>query len=55
MVQLLLEKKAKVNVCNIHGDTPLHVAVYKGHINIVKLLISEKIAACPHLDRKNVV
>jgi len=33
---------ANINVQNKNGETPLHIAVENGHINIVKLLISSK-------------
>jgi hypothetical protein len=39
MVQLLVDKGAKVNAQNTYGKTPLHYAASKGHTEIVKKLL----------------
>ncbi len=41
-VQQLLKKKTDVDVYDQNGWSPLHWAVYKGNLNIVKLLIAYK-------------
>lgn len=38
--QFLLSRKAKVNVQNQSGDTPLHKAVWKKHPEACQLLVS---------------
>lgn len=38
-VGYLIAKKAKVNVVNIHGNTPLHEAARSGSQNSVKVLV----------------
>lgn len=37
--KLLLKYKAKVNIKNISGDTPLFIAVYNNNLSLVRLLI----------------
>ena len=39
-VQDLLKIKVDVNIQNRHGSTPLHVAAYLGHFDIVKILVN---------------
>ena len=41
--QLLLDKKANVNVKNKHNETPLYYAVSNGHTEIFKLLLNKEI------------
>lgn len=42
MVKTLLAKKAKVNLSNIYGNTPLHMAVSLGGINMVEELLKHQ-------------
>jgi ankyrin repeat protein len=39
VVQELLSRKADVNFHSIHGISPLHLAVEKGHFRILSLLL----------------
>ena len=39
MVQLLLERGAEVNVQNKYGETPLYMAAWSGHSDVVKMLL----------------
>jgi len=38
MAELLLANKTEVNATNNEGETPLHVAVAKGHKEVAELL-----------------
>ena len=38
-VQLLLEKGAASNTCDIQGNTALHVASFHGHVGVINLLL----------------
>lgn len=43
IVLLLLENKADIDSAHIkHGWTPLHIACFKGHMNVVSTLIAQK-------------
>ena len=42
MVGELLRGGANVNMSGIVGDRPLHLACSRGHVNIVKRLLSTK-------------
>ena len=39
IARLLLEKSAEVNKSDEHGQTPLHIAVFMGKIEMVRLLL----------------
>ncbi len=45
-VETLLQKGAKVEKKNEDGNTPLHVAAYKGNVDIIEILL--KFGANPH-------
>lgn len=51
MARFLQVVKAKANVSNDAGDTPLHIACRKKHVNIVELLLG-KFAANIHIKNK---
>lgn len=38
-VKKLIMSGAQVNICNKEGQTPLHIACYYGHSNVVELLL----------------
>ena len=38
--QILLENKAKVNLADIYGETPLFEAAHEGHLDIVEVSVS---------------
>ena len=40
MVNVLLEAGAEVNKTNIDGDTPLHEASRRGHLEVVNVLVA---------------
>ena len=42
VVQTLLDGKANVNISGIVGDRPLHLACSRGHVGIVKMLLSKE-------------
>lgn len=52
VLSYLLEKQAQPHVCNIYGDTPLHLACYSGKVEIVKHLIS--VTGCDSLAKENI-
>jgi ankyrin repeat protein len=37
--QLLEQEPALIHVCDTDGSTPLHCATWKGHLNVVELLL----------------
>jgi len=39
IVEILLEKRAKVNITNEGGETPLHYATRHGHIKVMEILL----------------
>jgi len=43
MIKLLIEKGCDINLKNAVGRTPLHIAVERGYIEIVKLLDDSEI------------
>lgn len=49
LIQLLVQKGANLNVQNDTGGTPLHLAVFWGHLNVVKTIVT----AGARLDIKN--
>lgn len=52
VLSYLLDKQALPHVCNIYGDTPLHLACYSGKVEIVKHLIS--MTGCESLSKENI-
>ena len=42
MVSLLMDQGANLSYQNEHGNTALHEAVLKGHLSVVKRIISGK-------------
>jgi serine/threonine-protein phosphatase 6 regulatory ankyrin repeat subunit B len=42
MVKVLLAKGANIDACNTNGATALHLAVQKGHIEVVKTLLEKR-------------
>ncbi|XP_026685822.1 integrin-linked protein kinase, partial [Diaphorina citri] len=42
LVELLLQRGARVNATNRGDDTPLHLAAAHGHLDIVRLLLRQK-------------
>jgi len=38
VVQLLINLKVDLNICNHYGETPLYIASYNGRVEVVKLL-----------------
>ena len=47
MTQILLEAKASTMLCNVNGDTPMHLAVKFGHAEVVQCLMKLKKAKIP--------
>lgn len=41
MAAYLCERKADFTIANSEGLAPIHIAVMKGHLNIIQLLLSE--------------
>lgn len=41
MSEFLLRSGARVEECNSRGETPLYIASYRGHFEIVRLLVHE--------------
>ncbi|PMD52361.1 ankyrin, partial [Hyaloscypha bicolor E] len=39
MVDFLLSKGARINAQDVHGATPLHMAISNSHLAVVKLLV----------------
>ena len=46
MQALLAQPKIQVNVQNKLGDTPLHLAAYRGHPEIITLLLEAGMSGC---------
>lgn len=42
MVQLLLSKRADINVCNKDGASPIYIASQCGHFEIVRILLRDR-------------
>ena len=47
VTQILLEAKACAMLCNVNGDTPMHLAVKFGHAEVVQCLMKLKKAKMP--------
>lgn len=53
MVKLLVDEGADITVADKHGQSPLQIASFYGHVEVVKLLVDKgaDIKAVP-LDRR---
>lgn len=52
MVKLLLENGADVNQQDKYGNCPLHRAASKGHLGVMRLLLSQKAIRVDLADRE---
>ena len=53
VVKILIDARADVNIANGYGDTPLHAAVKKNHINVVSKLLECRNIQIDKLNNKN--
>ncbi|KAI1382956.1 ankyrin repeat-containing domain protein [Hypoxylon trugodes] len=53
VVQLLLQKGARVDIMDKWSQGPLHWAVWQGHFDIVKLLLDKNMGKTPKIDQQN--
>ena len=42
MVELLIDSGADIKAINIDKETPLHIAIHRGHVHTAKLLLMKK-------------
>lgn len=40
-VNSLINAGANINLSDVHGQTPLHIAAQKGYVEVIKALIAE--------------